>query len=160
MNQELLPVFLPDTTIINNLVCYQKDENRIYYFVGCVPIFSHHIDDKMEFKYITSSLVTNGECKQVDIIRTFGVSKIGVKRWAKVYREEGISGFTKKKGEKRKREGSVLTDDKLKQAQKLFDEGETRTDVANEIGVLRDTLVKAIYDGRIIETKKKRKYKI
>lgn len=157
MSQELFPFFLPDTTIISNLVCYQKDKNRIYYFVGCEPIFSHHIDDKMEFRYITSSLIVNGKCKQVDIIRIFGVSKISVKRWAKVYREEGLDGFTKKKGKKRKRKGKVLTDDKLKQAQKLFDEGKTRTDVANEIGVLRDTLVKAIHAGRVIETKKKKK---
>ena len=113
----------------------------------------------MEFRYITSSLITNGECKQVDIIRTFGVSKISVKRWAKIYREEGIDGFTKRKGKKRKRKGNVLTDDKLREVQKLFDEGKIRTDVANEIGVLRDTLVKVIYAGRIIETKKKENIK-
>ncbi|MEA3272428.1 MAG: hypothetical protein U9P90_02065 [Patescibacteria group bacterium] len=155
MNQELLPVFLPDTTIINNLVCYQKKENKIYYFVGCEPIFSHYIDEKMEFRYITSAFIAAGKCKQVDIIRTFGVSKISVKRWAKVYREEGIEGFAGKKGKKRKRCGHVLDDEKLQHAQKLFDEGKTRTDVAKKIGVLRDTLVKAIYAGRIIETKKK-----
>ena len=160
MNQELLPIFLPDTTIINNLVCYQKNENKIYYFVGCEPIFSHYLDEKKEFRYITSALITAGECKQVDIVRTFGVSKISVKRWAKVYREEGIEGFAGKKGKKRKRCGHVLNDEKLQHAQKLLDEGNTRTDVANEIGVLRDTLVKAIYAGRIIEAKKKRKYKI
>lgn len=157
MSQEILPIFLPDATVINNLICYQKKENKIYYFVGCEPIFSHYLDEKMEFRYITSTLIATGKCKQVDIIRTFGVSKISVKRWAKVYREEGIEGFTRKKGKTRKRRGHVLYEEKLKYAQKLFDEGKTRTDVAKEIGVLRDTLVKAISAGRIIETKKKKK---
>ena len=114
----------------------------------------------MEFRFITSVFIATGKCKQVDIIRTFGVSKISVKRWAKVYRENGIEGFSKKrrnsKNENQKRNGAVLNDEKLKQAQNLFDNGKTRTEVANEIGVLRDTLVKAIKADRVIETKKKK----
>jgi transposase len=160
MQQELLPIFLPDATIINGTLCYQKNENTIHYFVGCEPLFYHHVDEKMEFRFITSAFIVAGKCKQVDIIRTFGVSKISVKRWAKVYREEGIEGFSKKrrnsKNGKQKRKGGVLNDEKLKQAQNLFDNGKTRTEVANEIGVLRDTLVKAIKADRVIETKKKK----
>jgi transposase len=151
MNQELLPIFHPDTTIINNLVSYQKKDDKIYYFVGCEPIFSHYTDEKMEFKYITSSLIAAGQCKQVDIIRVFEVGKSNVKRWAKIYREKGIEGFSGKRNIKRK--GHVLTDEKLNEAQQLFNKGKTRTEVANEIGILRDTLVKAIYAGRVIEKK-------
>ncbi len=152
MNQELLPIFYPDTTIISTLVCYQKKDDKIYYFVGCEPIFSHYIGEKMEFRYITSSMIDTGQCKQVDIIRVFEVSKSSVKRWSRIYREKGIKGFSGRRSIKRR--GHVLTDEKLNEAQQLFNEGKTRTEVADETGILRDTLVKAIYAKRIIEKKK------
>jgi transposase len=50
------------------------------------------------FRMITSQLYINGNCKQVDIVKAFGVSANSVKRYVKKYRKEGMEGFFKKKG--------------------------------------------------------------
>ena len=49
--------------------------------------------------------------------------------------------------------GTVLTPQVLDQAQLLFDEHYSRTEVADKLGVKYDTLRKAINDGRLKEPK-------
>jgi len=50
----------------------------------------------------------------------------------------------------------VLTEEVIKQAQGLLDEGKTRTEVATELGMKRDTLRKAINHGRLHEPDRER----
>ncbi len=98
MIQTLLPYFPEDATLINQYLGVQKKEYTVYYFNGMMPIFSHDKDDNDSFRLITSQLVVNGNCKQMDIVRCFGVSKISVKRWVKKYREEKhLRDFVSKK---------------------------------------------------------------
>jgi len=98
MPQTQLPFFPEDATLINQLLGVQKKEDTVYYFNGHMPIFSNHKDDYDSFRLITSQLVVNGNCKQMDIVRCFGVSIISVKRWVKKYREgKHLSDFVKKK---------------------------------------------------------------
>ena len=98
MIQTLLPLFPEDATLINRHLGVKKKENTVYYFNGQMPIFSHHKDDYESFRLITSQLVVNGNCKQMDIVRCFGVSPISVKRWVKKHREgKHLSDFVKKK---------------------------------------------------------------
>lgn len=100
MTETLLPMFYSESTVINSLLAYEKRDGKIYYFHGLVPIFQHPEDDYSSFRLITSQLVVNGVCKQSEIVNTFGVSAISVKRWVKKYRENGASSFYKKKIEK------------------------------------------------------------
>ena len=74
--QTLLPIFSPGVNLISNLVGYKKNEGRVYYFLGQLPLFSHNENDVNSFRFITSQLVVSGHVKQVDIVRTFGVSSI------------------------------------------------------------------------------------
>lgn len=98
MLQTQLPLFSDEATLINSILGVQKKEDTVYYFNGQMPIFSHHKDDYESFRLITSQLVVNGNCKQMDIVRCFGVSPISVKRWVKKYREgKYLSDFVKKK---------------------------------------------------------------
>ncbi len=70
----------------------------------------------------------------------------------KRYREEGPKGFYTP----RKRRGpAVLTPAVLAQAQQLFDGGLETADVADQLGIKRDTLRKAVSAGRLHKAVKK-----
>lgn len=96
--QLLLPLFPVEATLINNLVGVQMKDGTVYYFNGSMPIFMHNQSDIDSFRYITSQLIVNGNCKPKEIVNCFGVSDISVKRWVKRYREsKELSSFVSKK---------------------------------------------------------------
>ncbi len=103
------------------------------------------------FRMVTAQLVDSGACRQVDIQRAFGVSKSSVIRSLYKLRTDGIeSFFVQRRG---RRGGSVFTSEVLEQAQRFLDQGYTRKDAAQELGIKYGTLRKAINDGRLIEPK-------
>ena len=80
--------------------------------------------------------------------------KISVKRAVKRYRESGPKGFyAPRKG----RGPAVLTESVLAQAQQLLDTGRETAEVADELGVKRDTLSKAVRVGRLHKPAKKKR---
>ena len=80
----------------------------------------------------TAQLVCQGACQQVDILRTFGVSKNSVHRSVKKYREEGIAGFY---GARKRRGATVLRAEVTVQAQQLLNAGRSRHEVAEKLAV-------------------------
>ena len=118
-----------------------------------MPIFSHAENDFTSFRFITSQLYINGNCKQSEIVKAFGVSPISVKRYVKKYREEGLESFFVKPQPKRK--PRVLTEDVKNKAQELLDEGNSRKEVAEKLHLKVNTLSKAIKAGKLIEKKTK-----
>ena len=111
-----------------------------------MPIFIHDRDDHRAFKMITAQFCANGNTKQAEISRAFGVPAINIKRAVKRYREDGIEGFY---GPRKSRGASVLTEAVLIEAQQLFDDGLDLSEVAVRIAVKRDTLSKAVRAGRL-----------
>ncbi len=70
------------------------------------------------------------------------------------YREEGIDGFTQarpRKTRNKRRAGHVMTAQILEEAQSLLNCELSRSNVADQLGVPRATLRKAISDGRLKE---------
>lgn len=100
--QSLLPLFPQEATLINAVIGVQQRDGVVYYFNGSMPIFRHEKGDLDSFRFITSQLVVNGVCKQVEIVKCFGVSDISVKRWVKRYRQSQELGefVSKKKAQK------------------------------------------------------------
>lgn len=127
MPQTLLPLFSEDTTEINGLLSFTKRDGYVWYFHGCMPVFSHAEMDYKSFNMFTSQLVDLGQCTQMEIVRAFGVSAISVKRHVKKFRAEGPSGFFRARKTKT---CTVLTPDVLIHAQELFNQGKSREDVA------------------------------
>jgi len=146
--QALLPLVPDGATRINDRFSVVRQNKTWTYFCGVNPIFQHPDHEAHSFRMFTSQLVCQDACKQVDIVRTFGVSSNSVKRNVKKFREEGTEGFYQPR---QRRQGNVLTDEVLAQAQNLLSQGASRSDVADELGVLRDTLRKAINQGRLQE---------
>ncbi len=74
--QSLLPLFPQEATLINSVVGVRQKDGVVYYFNGSMLIFRHAKEDIDSFRFITSQLVVNGVCKQVEIVKCFGVSDI------------------------------------------------------------------------------------
>jgi len=152
MPQTELPFFPEGVTHITPLLAFRKEDGRVTYFNGSMPVFVHEEGDLASFRMITAQFCINGNAKQADIARAFGVPKISLKRAVKRYREEGPKGFYAP----RKRRGpAVLTPAVLAQAQPLLDEGWETAQVADRLGIKRDTLSKAVRAGRLHKRVKK-----
>jgi transposase len=118
-----------------------------------MPVFSHLETDYRSFRMFTSQLVDLGQCKQVEIVKAFGVSSISVKRHVKTFRAGGIDAFFHKR---KSRSSTVFTPDVLNRAQELFDQGASREDVSDTLKLKPDSLYRALKTGRLVEHKKKR----
>ena len=114
MPQLVLPIFSPECKHINNQVGFQKIKGRIYYFHGLLPVFSHDEDDLESFRFITSQLVINGNVKQKEIVKAFGISAISVKRYVKRLAKCGSKGFFR---QAKARSAHVLTADIKRKAE-------------------------------------------
>ena len=146
MPQIQLPLFPPDLTDINRTISFQKRNGRVYYFHYLSPIYSHEEGDIQSFRYITSQLIVNGNVKQIEVAKAFGISYISVKRGVKRLKEEGPSGFYKKK---QGRTAHVLTEEVIEKIQKLLNKGDSPSKVAKDLKLKANTIRKAIQAGRL-----------
>lgn len=89
MPQIQLPLFPHGVTPITDVLAFSKDNGRVTYFNGSMPVFSHEEDDLASFRMITGQFYVNGNATQAQLMRAFGVSKISLKRAVKRYRSEG-----------------------------------------------------------------------
>ncbi len=153
MPQMLLPIFPDGCTEIGSGLTFGKKDGQVTYFLGVLPVFTHDEDDIRSFRMITSQFCESGIVKQVDIVKAFGVPAVSVKRAVKLYQEKGVSGFFKAR---RPRGPAVLTPPVLAEAQEKLDESLSPSEVADQLGVKRNTLAKAIRAGRLHQPKKKR----
>ncbi len=153
MPQVQLPWSPEGVTHITPMLAYCRQDGRITYFNGNMPVFSHDETDRDSFRMITAQFCESGNAKQSDIARAFGVSPISVKRAVKRYRKQGLKGFY----DQRKTRGpAVLTPPVLEKAQQLLDEGLEAPEVADRLGIKRDTLSKAVRAGRLHKRAKKK----
>jgi len=152
MPQIQLPIFPAGVTPITPVLAFSKQDGRVTYFNGSMPVFVHDEEDLASFHMITAQFCVNGNARQADIVRAFGVTKISLKRAVKRYREEGPKGFY----QPRKRRGpAVLTPAVLAEAQQLLDEGLEPAEVADRLGIKRNTFSKAVRAGRLHQPVKK-----
>jgi transposase-like protein len=146
MPQMLLPIFPSDATEINALLGFCRRDDFVYYFNGQMPIFSHHISDIKSFRLICSQLVVNGVATQSEIIKAFGISKISMKRYVKLYRKEGAVGFFRPR---KTRSQTILTPGVVLKVQQRLDSGETIGVICKDLDLKPDTVNKAIRAGRL-----------
>src|ERR1035438_8913721 len=93
MPQLQLPIFPAGVTEINRQVAVQKKAGRVCYIHGHMPVFQHEEQDVRSFRMFTSQMIVNGTVKPKEIVKTFGVPMITVKRYMKLYRDGGSKGF-------------------------------------------------------------------
>jgi len=145
---ELLPLIPHGASeITDKLSVICENEKWIYMHCG-LPIYAHQVSDKISFKLISSSLILTGICRNIDIQKVFNVSKSSVLRNCKRYEAEGSAAFFKSKAAA-KRNGQVLSAEKIESAGELLSAGFTRSEVAAKLGIKYATLSKAVQQGRI-----------
>ncbi len=152
MVQRQLPMFPEGSILVTRDLAVEKRDGRITYFYGTLPVFTHDENDDASFQMITAQFYCNGYVKQMDIVRAFGVTPISVKRAVQCYKEQGVKGFY---APKKTRGAAVLTDEVLQVAQQLLNEEQEPCDVADQLGIKRDTFSKAIRAGRLHKYKKR-----
>ena len=154
MAQRMLPFFPAGVTEISSALAFQREQGRITYFNYQMPVFIHEEKDVATFRMITAQFCVNGNVKQAEIVRAFGVTAISVKRSVKKYREEGPSGFyVKKPG----RGASKLTTAVLKKAQELLDDEYSISEISKRLDLKENTVIKAIHAGKLFRKKKSTK---
>lgn len=152
MPEAVLPLFLDGCVPISTMASYEMRDGTVFYFCGSFPVFSHDEDDDRSFKLVTSQLINNGLCRNIEIQKAFGVTKVSVSRNLKRFREGGSGAFFTPR---KTRGASVMTPEILQECQELLDDGVGRAEVANRLGIKKDTLRKAIEAGKLYEVKKK-----
>ncbi len=152
MPQMILPIFPAGSTRITNDLTFEKRDGRVTYFHGMMPVFSHDADDIKSFRMITAQFCINGNAKQVEITKAFGVPANSVKRAVKLYQEKGAGGFF---AARKTRGAAVLIPSVLAEVQELLDEGLETKEIASRLDLKDDTLRKAILSGRLHRPQKK-----
>ncbi len=146
MPQIQLPVFPASCTAITVELAFEQRDGQVYYFNGHLPVFTHPVDDIASFRFFTSQLIANCSASQGQISRAFGVPLVTVKRACKKLRTEGAAAFFRPTPP---RQGHKLTPELLDQAQVLLDEGIEVPEIGARLGVLPNTLHKAISYNRL-----------
>ena len=154
MPQVQLPVFPAGATELNDDLAFECQDGQVTYFNGHLPVYMHPAEDLGAFRLYTSQLIVNGTASQRQIVEAFGVPLVTVKRCVKRLREHGAGAFFKPAV---RRQGSKLTPEVLAQAQGLLDRGRSVPAISQELGVLKSTLHKAIDDGRLKPSVKKKR---
>jgi transposase-like protein len=146
MPQTYLPLFPDGATQINEQLSFIKQGGQVAYFHGVMPVFIHEEQDIATFRMITAQFCVNGNAKQAEIVRAFGVTSISVKRAVKLYREKGPADFYAKR---KTRGPAVLTSVVTEDVQRRLDDGQTTSQIAQEMNLKKNTLDKAICAGRL-----------
>jgi len=157
MPQLQLPVFPEGTTQINSCLAFSCEQGKVYYFNGHLPVFSHDQNDLPTFRLFTTQLIVNGSAKQGDIERAFGIPLVTIKRYVKRYREQGPKGFYTTQ---KKRSATKLTPVVLKDVQERINAGQSIPDIGHDLGLLPNTIHKAISSGRLQCGVKKNSHKV
>lgn len=93
MPQLQLPIFQEGVHLITANLGYQREGEDIVYLHGMMPVFLHRCDDMASFKMIVSQFYLNGNAKQAELVRVFGIQPLALKRWVKKYRAGGPRAF-------------------------------------------------------------------
>lgn len=147
MPQLQLPMFPAGVTEINNRIAIEVEDGRVCYIYGHLPVFQHDKEDVRSFRMFTSQMIETGSVKPREIVETFGVPMVTVKRYMKMYRQQGAKGFYESKP--RHSSASKLKGETLERAQQLLEEGRSVPEVAEEIDIMANTIHKAIRAGRL-----------
>jgi transposase len=147
MPQMQLPMFPAGVTEINGRIAVEAKDGQVCYVHGHLPVFQHEESDVRSFRMFTSQMIETGTVKPREIVEAFGVPMVTVKRYMKVYRQQGVKGFYESKP--RHSSASKLKGETLEGAQQLLDEGKSVPQVAEELNVKANTLHKAIRAGRL-----------
>jgi transposase len=151
MPQLQLPIFPAGIAHITDELGFECRDGTVTYFTGHMPVFRHAANDQRTFRMIISQFVVNGNARQSEVARAFGIPLANVKRAVRRHREQGAAGFY---APRRGRRGpALLTPEVVKQLQEMLDAGVPTAQAARELQLKPDTVSKAVRAGRLRKKK-------
>jgi hypothetical protein len=146
MPQMQLPMFPAKVVELSRDMAFHTADGTVTYYVGTQPIFSHAVTDRKLFYLFMAMQCSRKVLKQAEIVRTFGIPAISMKRAVKTYEKHGAEGFFR---ERKPRGAAVLVAPVLDRAQALLDAGHSFVETAKMLDLKDDTLRKAAAMGRL-----------
>jgi len=140
-----LPIFPSSTVMITPSLGFYLKDDIVTYLLNGLPIDSHHKDSLKNFRYTTAKLVVIGLCRQVDIIKSFGVSEDSVIKSVKLYKEKGGKGFFEEDG--RRGKCHKMLPDRTARIQKMLDNGKSNYSIAKKEKISEGTIRYALQQG-------------
>lgn len=151
MSQLLLPLFPSGSQQITPSLAVYEHDDYVYYLHCGMPIYSHHKDDMLKFRYVTSSLVLQGLCKNSDIVEVFHVSNSSVCQWKKKLEEGGEAVFFG--SDNRHGHSYKLLPAVLSRIQSKLDTGQSVNSIAREEGLSEGSIRYGIKTGQLKKSK-------
>ena len=145
MAQLLIPIFPKDTKFLSPTLGVKEQKDTVYYIHVGMPIYSHEKADLTKFRYITSTLILQGLCGQVDVCRVFCVSIDSVSRWKRKLVKEGESAFFNE--EKRHGRSHKLLPAVLERIEQKLSSGKKAYSIAKEEGISEGSIRYALKQG-------------
>lgn len=142
-----LPRYPAEPLHVSDAVSVVVRDGVVWWFHQGMPLGSHAVSDVAGFRHQSSLLCDGCACKLVDIERAFSVSAISVKRALKQYRQGGARSFYART--RTVREGPVMTPARLREVQGLIDQGFSDRQIAEHLGLKRDTIYRTVQAGRL-----------
>ena len=154
MRQVNLPL-IPDSAIdLGSCFSVFFEKEYVTWFHGLNVINRHRRDDQNEYRLEIARLCANGSVKQSAMARATGLHKNTVMSYVGRLLSCGGSSFYCAPPV---RGGAVLVDEKLREWQELPGQGRSRSETARIAGVKKNTLEKAIRDGRLTQPRAQRR---
>lgn len=148
-----LPRYHDAPVHVSDAVSVVRKDGMVWWFHQGMPLGAHAESDVASFRHQSSMLCDSGACALVEVERAFGVSAISVKRALKLYRAGGARSFFERK--KTVRADPVMTPQRLLEIQALIDQGLSDRQIAERLGLKRDTIYRTVKAGRLHRPEKK-----
>ena len=142
-----LPIFPPDTKMLNPSVGVYEKDGLVHYAVSALPVYAHARDDLAAFRFITSNFIHLGLCRKVDVQRAFRVSEDSVSRAYKKFVTEGEAGFFGP--DARRGHAHKIVGERRERIQAKLDHGQSVNSIAREEGVRESAIRYAIKQGYV-----------
>jgi transposase len=145
--QTQLPLFSPETKLINMTLGYMEHDGFRYYLHNGNPIYCHALSDKNSYRFILGNLVTNELCTITELTEALGEHRKNIERYAKTFREKGTSYFFSRK--ETRGQCYKLTESLCSEIQSCLDEGKSVYSIAKAYNVSEAAIRYHIKKGRL-----------
>jgi len=143
-----LPLIPCGATSLGDAFSIFVDNKFVTWYYQLAVINRHRLDDTDTYRYMIGFMHAQNGIPQAVLARATGFHANSVMNYVSIYRSGGIRDFY---SPIRVRGASVLVPEVLNHCQELLDQGLSRLEVSEEMGIKKNTLGKAIRDGRLQE---------
>ncbi|HAU38931.1 MAG TPA: hypothetical protein DCX07_14615 [Phycisphaerales bacterium] len=149
MKQGILPLVAPGASDIDGLYSVFNDGRTVTWFCGAHPMRVHPASDHASQRSMLAFMNVHCGVKQGRLAKLFRVHPNTVLAAVGRYRQKGDAGFFEPTAV---RGPAVMTPEVMAECRRLLNEGRSRAEVAEAVGVGKYNIDKAIQKGKLPES--------